>query len=123
MKVTNTMKRLAIVLALLIGPVLPAMAEDYSSEVALQINQVYTEVASYSSSNYPTVIVTVTNRSAYSLRYIIVQCTFLSNGVPAITASGIIVNVPSGWPATETIQTVSNVLFDSATCRVSSARR
>ena len=45
----------------------PAWSADYSSEVKLQINRVYTNTDSYFSTGRPTVIVTLTNRSAYPL--------------------------------------------------------
>ncbi len=101
----------------------PAWTADYSSEVQLQINRVYAKSVSYLATGRPTVIVTVTNRSAYPLRIIAVDCAFIKDGSPVATAIGGATNLPAGGSAIEEIFTTQGVPFDSVTCRVSSAIR
>ena len=99
-----------------------AWAADYSSEVTLKINRIYTNNDKYFSTGRPTVIVTLTNRSAYRLN-IRVKCAFLMDEIPVATAIGVAMNVSAGSSAIEDVFTFEVVAFDSATCRVSGATR
>ena len=101
----------------------PAWGADYSSEVTLKINRIYTKSVSYLATGQPTIILTLTNRSAYPLRIIAVDCAFLMGGAPVATARGGATNVSAGASAIEEIFTREGVEFDSATCRVSGAIR
>ena len=101
----------------------PARSADYSAEVALKINRVYAKPVSYLAMGRPTIIVTLTNRSAHPLSIIAIDCAFLMDGTPVATAMGGASNVSVGSSAIEEVFTMKGVAFDSATCRVSAAIR
>ena len=116
------MRKIPFVAALVAMMISPAWSADYSSEVTLKINRVYTNNDAYYSTGRPTAIVTLTNLSAYRLN-ITVDCAFLMDDIPVATAIGVATNVSAGSSAIEQIFTFEVVAFNSATCRVSGATR
>ncbi len=112
---------------LILAAILTAMTStsawpaDYSSQVTLKINRVFVKSVSFQSPGLPTVFATLTNQSAYRLT-ILIDCTFLADDIPATKARGYALNVTPGEPAYVEIGTMDYADFDSAACRVSSAR-
>ena len=121
------MKRLSatigLTIAVLLGSAGTSWGVDYSSEVQLKINRVYAKSVRYLTTGRPTIILSLTNRSAYTLRLIGVDCAFFKDGNPVATAVGAATNLRSGGVAIETIFTMEGVAFDSASCRISDAIR
>ena len=112
-----------ITAALITMMITPAWSADYSSEITLKINRVYAKSVSYLATGRPTIIVTITNRSAYPMQVIAIDCAFLMNGIPVTTALGGASNLAAGSSAIEEVYSMEGARFDSATCRVNGAQR
>lgn len=99
----------------------PAWSADYSAQVTLKINRVFVKSVSFQTPGLPTVFATLANGSAYRVT-ILIDCTFLSDDIPVTKAKGYALNVSPGATVYVEVATMDYADFDSATCRVSSAR-